>query len=111
MINFSCFPVNRELVAPTEMVPSDARQMHMGPHLGPPLPPHANVLPGRAFPGAGKQGTGAHSVLRGFPGMRIRELTARLVFCLSAGYGFLPSEPMETVARRQELIHKQNIAR
>lgn len=32
-------------------------------------------------------------------------------FCLPAGYGFLPSEPMETVARRQELIHKQNIAR
>ncbi|XP_076151881.1 sterile alpha motif domain-containing protein 7 [Alosa pseudoharengus] len=33
---------------------------------------------------------------RGFPG---------------AGYSFLPPEPMETVARRQELIHKQNIAR
>ncbi|XP_042354245.1 sterile alpha motif domain-containing protein 7 [Plectropomus leopardus] len=72
--------MERELVPPSEMVTSDARQMHMGPHLGPPLPPHANVLPGRAFPGA-------------------------------AGYGFLPSEPMETVARRQELIHKQNIAR
>ncbi|KAM9790545.1 sterile alpha motif domain-containing protein 7 [Syngnathus typhle] len=28
-----------------------------------------------------------------------------------AGYGFLPSEPMETAARRQELIHKQNMAR
>uniref|UniRef100_A0A8C5N9Y9 SAM domain-containing protein n=1 Tax=Gouania willdenowi TaxID=441366 RepID=A0A8C5N9Y9_GOUWI len=28
-----------------------------------------------------------------------------------AGYGFFPSEPMETVARRQELIHKQNMAR
>ncbi|XP_040911830.1 sterile alpha motif domain-containing protein 7 [Toxotes jaculatrix] len=72
--------MERELVPPTEMVASEARQIHMGPHLGPPLPPHANVLPGRAFPGA-------------------------------AGYGFLPSEPMETVARRQELIHKQNIAR
>ncbi|KAM8728040.1 sterile alpha motif domain-containing protein 7 [Acanthopagrus schlegelii] len=72
--------MERDLVPPSEMVPSDARQMHMGPHLGPPLPPHANVLPGRAFPGA-------------------------------AGYGFLPSEPIETVARRQELIHKQNIAR
>lgn len=34
-----------------------------------------------------------------------------LFFFPSAGYGFLPSEPMETVARRQELIHKQNIAR
>ncbi|KAM9789412.1 sterile alpha motif domain-containing protein 7 [Neosynchiropus ocellatus] len=72
--------MERELVQPSEMVPSDARQMHMGPHLGPPLPPHhAGVMPGRAFP--------------------------------AAGYGFLPSEPMETVARRQELIHKQNIAR
>ncbi|XP_014330367.1 sterile alpha motif domain-containing protein 7 [Xiphophorus maculatus] len=72
--------MERELVPPTEMVTSEARQMHMGPHLGPPLPPHANVLPGRTFPGP-------------------------------AGYGYLPSEPMETVARRQELIHKQNIAR
>uniref|UniRef100_A0A3P9K4D6 Sterile alpha motif domain containing 7 n=1 Tax=Oryzias latipes TaxID=8090 RepID=A0A3P9K4D6_ORYLA len=72
--------MERSLVPPNEMVASEARQMHMGPHLGPPLPPHANVLPGRAFPGP-------------------------------AGYGFLPSEPMETVARRQELIHKQNIAR
>ncbi|XP_024130252.1 sterile alpha motif domain-containing protein 7 [Oryzias melastigma] len=72
--------MERELVPPTEMVASEARQMHMGPHLGPPLPPHANVLPGRGFPGP-------------------------------AGYGFLPSEPMETVARRQELLHKQNIAR
>ncbi|XP_029929525.1 sterile alpha motif domain-containing protein 7 [Myripristis murdjan] len=71
--------MERELVQPSEMVSSDARQMHMGTHLGPPLPPHASVLPGRAFPGA--------------------------------GYGFLPSEPMETVARRQELIHKQKIAR
>uniref|UniRef100_A0A8C6TEK5 Sterile alpha motif domain containing 7 n=1 Tax=Neogobius melanostomus TaxID=47308 RepID=A0A8C6TEK5_9GOBI len=72
--------MERELVPSTEMVASEARQMHMAPHLGPSLPPHANVLPGRGFPGA-------------------------------AGYGFMPSEPMETVARRQELIHKQNIAR
>uniref|UniRef100_A0A3Q3KZM1 Sterile alpha motif domain containing 7 n=1 Tax=Mastacembelus armatus TaxID=205130 RepID=A0A3Q3KZM1_9TELE len=72
--------MDRSLVPPTEMVASEARQIHVGPHLGPPLPPHPNVLPGRAFPGAGN-------------------------------YGFLPSEPMETVARRQELIHKQNIAR
>ncbi|XP_053293195.1 sterile alpha motif domain-containing protein 7 [Pleuronectes platessa] len=72
--------MERELVQPNEMVASDARQMHMGPHLGPPMPPHGNLMPGRGFPGA-------------------------------AGYGFMPSEPMETVARRQELIHKQNIAR
>ncbi|CAL8344167.1 unnamed protein product [Merluccius merluccius] len=71
--------MERELGPPTEMVSSEARQMHMGTHLGPPLMPHANVLPGRTFSGA--------------------------------GYGFLPSEPMETVARRQELFHKQNIAR
>uniref|UniRef100_H3CTX8 Sterile alpha motif domain containing 7 n=1 Tax=Tetraodon nigroviridis TaxID=99883 RepID=H3CTX8_TETNG len=70
--------ITRDLVAPPEMIGSDGRQMHMGPHLGPPLPPHANVISG------------------------LRP---------SAGYGFLPSEPMETVARRQELIHKQNIAR
>lgn len=53
--NLVCFSLNRELVPQTEMVPSDARQMHVGPHLGPPLPPHANVLPGRAFPGPGEQ--------------------------------------------------------
>lgn len=39
------------------MVASEARQMHMGPHLGPPLTPHANVLPGRAFPGPGGRQT------------------------------------------------------
>ncbi|KAJ3595713.1 hypothetical protein NHX12_005016 [Muraenolepis orangiensis] len=71
--------MERELGPPTEMVSSEARQMHLGTHLGPPLMQHANILPGRTFSGA--------------------------------GYGFLPSEPMETVARRQELIHKQNIAR
>ncbi|XP_036410554.1 sterile alpha motif domain-containing protein 7 [Megalops cyprinoides] len=71
--------MDRELVAPSEMVPTDARQIHMGPHLGPPLPPHSNVMPTRGFPGG--------------------------------GYGFLPSEPMETVARRQEMLHKQSIAR
>ncbi|XP_061695473.1 sterile alpha motif domain-containing protein 7 isoform X2 [Syngnathoides biaculeatus] len=72
--------MERELVPPAEMVAPDGRPVHLGPHLGPPLAPHAAVLPGRNFPGA-------------------------------AGYGFLPSEPMETVARRQELIHKQNMAR
>ncbi|XP_018609037.1 sterile alpha motif domain-containing protein 7 isoform X2 [Scleropages formosus] len=74
----SPFPT-RELVPPPEMVPSEARQIHMGAHLGPPLPPHPSVMPARGFP--------------------------------PAGYSFLPSEPMETVARRQEMIHKQNMAR
>ncbi|XP_061098962.1 sterile alpha motif domain-containing protein 7 isoform X2 [Conger conger] len=69
--------MDRELVTPTEV--SDARQVHMGAHLGPPLTPHANIMPTRGFPGA--------------------------------GYSFLPSEPMEMVARRQEMLHKQNIAR
>ncbi|KAL4635853.1 sterile alpha motif domain-containing protein 7 isoform X1 [Arapaima gigas] len=71
--------MDRELVPPPEMVSSEARQIHMGAHLGPPLPPHSSVMPTRGFP--------------------------------PAGYSFLPSEPMETVARRHEMIHKQNIAR
>ncbi|XP_051555041.1 sterile alpha motif domain-containing protein 7-like [Myxocyprinus asiaticus] len=71
--------MERELVPPTEMVSADARQIHMGTHLGPPPPQNSNVIPGRGFPGT--------------------------------GYGYLPAETMETVARRQELIHKQNIAR
>lgn len=70
--------MERELAPPSEMVSSEVRQMHMGGHLGPPMPPHPGI-PGRGFPGA--------------------------------SYSFMPSEPMETVARRQELIHKQNIAR
>nr|XP_055057629.1 sterile alpha motif domain-containing protein 7 [Misgurnus anguillicaudatus]XP_055057630.1 sterile alpha motif domain-containing protein 7 [Misgurnus anguillicaudatus] len=71
--------MERELVPPNEMVSADARQMHMGAHLGPQLAPNSSGIPGRGFPGT--------------------------------GYGFLPNETMETVARRQELIHKQNIAR
>ncbi|XDV27700.1 hypothetical protein PO909_031195 [Leuciscus waleckii] len=71
--------MERELVQPNEMVSADGRQMHMGGHLGPPLPQNSNVIQGRGFPGT--------------------------------GYSFLPTETMETVARRQELIHKQNIAR
>ncbi|KAI2667724.1 Sterile alpha motif domain-containing protein 7 [Labeo rohita] len=43
--------MERELVPPTEMVSADARQIHMGAHLGPPLPPNSNVIPGRGFPG------------------------------------------------------------
>ncbi|XP_062849752.1 sterile alpha motif domain-containing protein 7 [Trichomycterus rosablanca] len=50
-------------------------------HLGPPLPPHSTVLTGRGFAAPGQS------------------------------YGFLPPESMETVARRQEILHKQNIAR
>lgn len=114
MIDFPCLCVIRELVPPTEMVPSDARQMHMGPHLGPPLPPHANVLPGRAFPGAGEQGPILHAwedSQRVYKRMSMSINGFSFGFSPSAGYGFLPSEPMETVARRQELIHKQNIAR
>ncbi|XP_006637857.2 sterile alpha motif domain-containing protein 7 isoform X2 [Lepisosteus oculatus] len=71
--------MERELVPPSEMVPSEARQIHMSAHLGPPIPQHSSVLPGRPYPGA--------------------------------GYGFLPTEPIESVARRQEMIHKQNLAR
>ncbi|XP_027009319.2 sterile alpha motif domain-containing protein 7 isoform X1 [Tachysurus fulvidraco] len=37
-------------------------------------------------------------------------LTGR-AFSSSGGYGFLPPDSMETVARRQEILHKQNIAR
>ncbi|XP_066536287.1 sterile alpha motif domain-containing protein 7 [Hoplias malabaricus] len=73
--------IDRELVPPAEMVSSEARQMHMGAHLGAPLPSHSNIIPSRGFPTA------------------------------AGGYGFLPTESMETVARRQELLHKQNIAR
>lgn len=71
--------MERELVPPADMVSADARQIHMGAHLGQQLPPNSNVIPGRGYPGT--------------------------------GYNFLQTESMETVARRQELIHKQNIAR
>ncbi|XP_051989790.1 sterile alpha motif domain-containing protein 7-like [Xyrauchen texanus] len=70
--------MERELVQPNEMVSADARQIHMGTHLGS-HPQNSNVIPGRAYPGT--------------------------------GYAFLPTETMETVARRQEFIHKQNMAR
>ncbi|XP_039617020.1 sterile alpha motif domain-containing protein 7 isoform X2 [Polypterus senegalus] len=71
--------LERDLVTSAEMVPSEARQMHIGSHLGPPLPQHSSIIPSRGFQGA--------------------------------GFGFLPSEPMDSVARRQEMIHKQNLAR
>ncbi|TSL47690.1 Sterile alpha motif domain-containing protein 11 [Bagarius yarrelli] len=37
-------------------------------------------------------------------------LTGR-AFSSAGGYSFLPADTMETVARRQEILHKQNIAR
>ncbi len=49
LILFIC----RELVQPTEMVSADARQIHMGAHLGPPLSSNSNVIPSRGFPGTG----------------------------------------------------------
>ncbi len=106
LILFIC----RELVQPTEMVSADARQIHMGAHLGPPLSSNSNVIPSRGFPG-----TGWNEMM-----VKYREVQRKLgeeeqpnftnVFHF-AGYGFLPTESMETVARRQELFHKQNIAR
>lgn len=102
--------IRRELVPPTEMVSADARQIHMGAHLGPPLSSNSNVIQSRGFPG-----TGQNEIM-----VKCREAQGKLseeeqpnftnVFHF-AGYGFLPTESMETVARRQELIHKQNIAR
>lgn len=81
----------RELVPPSEMVPSDARQVHMGPHLGPPLPPHANVLPGRAFPGAGEcdwsdsTGSSSHQIFYPF------SISLCCYWALTASLCFLPT--------------------
>jgi len=38
------------------MLSADGRQMHMGAHLGPPLPQNSNVIQGRGFPGTGWNG-------------------------------------------------------
>ncbi|KAI4810195.1 hypothetical protein KUCAC02_019036 [Chaenocephalus aceratus] len=62
--------MEREMVPPSEMVASEARQMHMGPHMGPSMPPPCNL---------------------------------DMVLC--------PPNPWKQFARRQEFIHKQNIAR
>ncbi|XP_009070980.1 PREDICTED: sterile alpha motif domain-containing protein 7 [Acanthisitta chloris] len=75
--------VDRDLLPATEMMASaDPRQIHIASHLGPTVPPHANMpnlLSNRVYPGP--------------------------------GYSFLQPESIEAVARRQELVQKQNIAR
>ncbi|NXJ63936.1 SAMD7 protein, partial [Rostratula benghalensis] len=75
--------VDRDLVPSTEMMASaDPRQIHIASHLGPAVPQHPNV---------------PHILSsRVYPG---------------PGYTFLQPESMEAVARRQELVQKQNIAR
>ncbi|KFU84763.1 Sterile alpha motif domain-containing protein 7, partial [Chaetura pelagica] len=75
--------VDRDLLPSTEMMTSaDPRQIHIASHLGPTVPQHANMP----------------NILsnRVYPG---------------PGYSFLQPETMEAVARRQELVQKQNIAR
>ncbi|NWY36214.1 SAMD7 protein, partial [Sylvia atricapilla] len=75
--------VDRDLLPSTEMMASsDPRQIHIASHLGPTVPQHPNMP----------------NLLsnRVYPG---------------PGYSFLPPESMEAVARRQELVQKQNIAR
>ncbi|NWX23974.1 SAMD7 protein, partial [Aegotheles bennettii] len=75
--------VDRDLLPSTEtMASADPRQIQITSHFGPAVPQHANMP----------------SILsnRLYPG---------------PGYSFLPPESMEAVARRQELVQKQNIAR
>ncbi|NXU50618.1 SAMD7 protein, partial [Turnix velox] len=75
--------VDRDLLPSTEMMaPADPRQIHITSHLGPAVPQHTNMP----------------NILanRVYPG---------------PGYSFLQPESMEAVARRQELVQKQNIAR
>ncbi|NXJ15682.1 SAMD7 protein, partial [Odontophorus gujanensis] len=75
--------VDRDLLPSAEMTATaDPRQIHITSHLGPTVPPHGNMP----------------NLLsnRIYPG---------------PGYGFLQPESMEAVARRQELVQKQNIAR
>ncbi|KYO34083.1 sterile alpha motif domain-containing protein 7 [Alligator mississippiensis] len=75
--------VDRDLLPSTEMMASaDPRQIHVASHLGPSIP----------------QPTNMPNILsnRVYPG---------------PGYTFLPPDSMEAVARRQELVQKQNIAR
>ncbi|NWX47686.1 SAMD7 protein, partial [Steatornis caripensis] len=74
---------DRDLLPSTEMMASaDQRQIHIASHLGSTVPQHAN-LP---------------NILsnRVYPGQ---------------GYSFLQPETMDAVARRQELVQKQNITR
>ncbi|KAM7043971.1 sterile alpha motif domain-containing protein 7 [Acridotheres tristis] len=75
--------VDRDLLPSTEMMASaDPRQIHIASHLGSTVPQHPNMP----------------NLLsnRVYPG---------------PGYSFLQPESMEAVARRQELVQKQNIAR
>ncbi|NWR83946.1 SAMD7 protein, partial [Furnarius figulus] len=75
--------VDRDLLPSTEMMASaDPRQIHISSHLGPAVPQHPNMP----------------NILsnRVYPG---------------PGYSFLQPESMEAMARRQELVQKQNIAR
>ncbi|XP_071608792.1 sterile alpha motif domain-containing protein 7 [Heliangelus exortis] len=75
--------VERDLLPSSEMMASaDPRQIHIGSHLGPTVPQHTNMP----------------NILsnRVYPG---------------PGYSFLQPESMEAVARRQELVQKQNMAR
>uniref|UniRef100_A0A8C3HSF0 Sterile alpha motif domain containing 7 n=1 Tax=Chrysemys picta bellii TaxID=8478 RepID=A0A8C3HSF0_CHRPI len=77
--------VDRDLLPSTEMMaPADPRQIHVASHLGPSVPQHANmpnILSNRVYPGTGNS--------------QLND----------------PPESMEAVARRQELVQKQNIAR
>ncbi|XP_015727475.1 sterile alpha motif domain-containing protein 7 isoform X2 [Coturnix japonica] len=75
--------VDRDLLPSTDMTATaDPRQIHITSHLGPTVPQHSSMP----------------NLLsnRIYPG---------------PGYGFLQPESMEAVARRQELVQKQNIAR
>ncbi|XP_030902974.1 sterile alpha motif domain-containing protein 7 [Melopsittacus undulatus] len=75
--------VDRDLLPSAEMMASaDPRQIHIASHLGPTVPQHANMP----------------------------NILSNRVYP-PPGYSFLQPESMEAVARRQELVQKQNIAR
>ncbi|NXQ35082.1 SAMD7 protein, partial [Alaudala cheleensis] len=75
--------VDRDLLPSAEMMASaDPRQIHMASQLGPAVPQHPNMP----------------------------NLLANRVYP-GPGYSFLQPESMEAVARRQEMVQKQNIAR
>nr|XP_006122928.1 sterile alpha motif domain-containing protein 7 [Pelodiscus sinensis] len=75
--------VDRDLLPSTEMMaPADPRQIHVASHLGPSVPQHANMS----------------------------NILSNRIYP-SPGYSFLQPESMEAVARRQELVQKQHIAR
>ncbi|KAM4660027.1 sterile alpha motif domain-containing protein 7 [Amazona ochrocephala] len=75
--------VDRDLLPSAEMMaPADPRQIHIASHLGPTVPQHTNMP----------------------------NILSNRVYPPPA-YSFLQPESMEAVARRQELVQKQNIAR